>query len=648
MFLSLFGNLAVIAIVSKNNQMWTTTNFLIANMAASDLMITAFALPREVAEVFIGPRRWLLKGIVGQILCKLVFFLQDLSTAVSMHSLVVIAIDRYRGIVFPFRSPVITTKNCKVIIPIIWVVAMGLHGMYFYTSQLTMSESKWYCTISWAPKFEEKTQVIYFTFLSVVIIFLPLCVILTLYTLILIELRKRKVSKNNALELRSRRRKEDTAIMKRILILVLLFLLCITPVIVSGLVFHFIWDSRLPCVMEHLFPVTKFVFYSNASLNPWVYIVLSERYRQGMKELAKNFTCKDKIELKRASNLSLRKTDKKPKSANFRNICGKISSKKWYNCPFLTSSTLAQCIKTFAYSLIMFLSLFGNLAVIAIVSKNNQMWTTTNFLIANMAASDLMITAFALPREVAEVFIGPRRWLLKGIVGQILCKLVFFLQDLSTAVSMHSLVVIAIDRYRGIVFPFRSPVITTKNCKVIIPIIWVVAMGLHGMYFYTLQLTKSESKWYCTISWAPKFEEKTQVIYFTFLSVVIIFLPLCVILTLYTLILIELRKRKVSKNNALELRSRRRKEDTAIMKRILILVLLFILCITPVIVSGLVFHFIWDSRLPCDMEHLFPVTKFVFYSNASLNPWVYIVLSERYRQGMKELAKNFTCKDKIQ
>ena len=312
------------------------------------------------------------------------------------------------------------------------------------------------------------------------------------------------------------------------------------------------------------------------------------------------------------------------------------------------SSTLAQCIKTFAYSLIMFLSLFGNLAVIAIVSKNNQMWTTTNFLIANMAASDLMITAFALPREVAEVFIGPRRWLLKGIVGQILCKLVFFLQDLSTAVSMHSLVVIAIDRYRAIVFPFRSPVITTKNCKVIIPIIWVVAMGLHGMYFYTLQLTKSESKWYCTISWAPKFEEKTQVIYFTFLSVVIIFLPLCVILTLYTLILIELRKRKVSKNNALELRSRRRREDTAIMKRILILVLLFLLCITPVIVPGLVFHFIWDSRLPCDMEHLFPVTKFVFYSNASLNPWVYIVLSERYRQGMKELAKNFTCKDKIQ
>ena len=312
------------------------------------------------------------------------------------------------------------------------------------------------------------------------------------------------------------------------------------------------------------------------------------------------------------------------------------------------SSTPTKCIKTFAYSLIMFVSLFGNLAVIAIVSKNNRMRTTTNLLIANMAASDLMITSFALPREVAEVFIGHRRWLLKGTMGRILCKLVFFLQDLSTAVSMHSLVVIAIDRYRGIVFPFRSPVITTKNCKAIIPVIWVVAMGLHGIYFYTSQLTMSENKWYCTISWAPKFEEKTEVIYFTILSVVIIFLPLCVILTLYTLILIELRKRKISENNALELRSRRRKEDTAIMKRIVILVLLFSLCITPVIVSGLVFHFTWDSVLPCDMEHLFPVTKFVFYSNASLNPWVYIVLSERYRQGLKELAKYFTCKDNFQ
>jgi len=76
---------------------------------------------------------------------------------------------------------------------------------------------------------------------------------------------------------------------------------------------------------------------------------------------------------------------------------------------FSESLTYMKCIKTFAYSLIMLISLFGNLAVIAIVSKNKWISTTTNFLIANMAASDLLISVFAAPRELVEISTGPRR-----------------------------------------------------------------------------------------------------------------------------------------------------------------------------------------------------------------------------------------------
>ena len=72
-------------------------------------------------------------------------------------------------------------------------------------------------------------------------------------------------------------------------------------------------------------------------------------------------------------------------------------------------STYVKCIKTSAYSLVMLVSLFGNLAVIAIISKNKRMWTTTNCLIANMAASDLLISTFAVPRELVETFAGARR-----------------------------------------------------------------------------------------------------------------------------------------------------------------------------------------------------------------------------------------------
>jgi len=286
MFLSLFGNLAIITIVSKNKRMWTTTNYLIANMAASDLLISLFALPRELAEVFNGPQRWLLDGLSGLILCKLVYFFQDISAAVSIQSLMVIAIDRYRGVVFPFRPPIKPSKVTKVIVPIIWIVSMCLHGSYFYTARLVTQDNKLYCTFSWAPEFDEqRTQERYFVVVSVFLIFLPLCVILTLYTLILKELKKGKPLENGAPAVRRQRQREDTAIEKRIVIIVILFVLCITPVTVLALLYYFVWDWHLSCAMNKLFSAAKFVFYSNASLNPCVYIILSERYRQELKAL---------------------------------------------------------------------------------------------------------------------------------------------------------------------------------------------------------------------------------------------------------------------------------------------------------------------------------------------------------------------------
>ena len=306
-------------------------------------------------------------------------------------------------------------------------------------------------------------------------------------------------------------------------------------------------------------------------------------------------------------------------------------------CELYHESTSVKCIKVLVYSLIMIISLCGNVAVIVIVVKNIRMWTTTNFLIANMAVSDLLISVFAIPREFVFIFTGPRRWLLDGLTGLILCKLVYFFQDISTAVSIQSLVVIAIDRYRGVVFPFRPPLITTTRVlKVLIPIIWIVAMCIHGPYFYTARLIMQDDKSYCTFTWAPKFDpQRTQERYFIFISVFLIFLPLSVILTLYALILMELKKRKLEESGTLN--RQRQREDAAIVKKILIIVFLFALCITPVTVSALVYYFAWNWHVPCGMGELFSAAKFIFYSNASLNPCVYISLSERYRQGLKDL-----------
>ena len=148
-------------------------------------------------------------------------------------------------------------------------------------------------------------------------------------------------------------------------------------------------------------------------------------------------------------------------------------------------------------------------------------------------------------------------------------------------------------------------------------------MCIHGAYFYTARLVTQHNKLYCIVSWAPYFEERwTQERYLMFIPVFLTFVPLCAILTLYALILIELRKRKPKKNGASAIRRQRQTEDAAIVKRILVIVFLFVLCITPITVLAFLFYFVWDWHLTCQIDKLFSAAKFIFYSNASLNPCV--------------------------
>ena len=60
--------------------------------------------------------------------------------------------------------------------------------------------------------------------------------------------------------------------------------------------------------------------------------------------------------------------------------------------------------KTLAYSLIFFVSLSGNAFIVIIVYKAKAMRKTINFLIVNMAISDILLPVFAFPVIVTEFY----------------------------------------------------------------------------------------------------------------------------------------------------------------------------------------------------------------------------------------------------
>ena len=112
----------------------------------------------------------------------------------------------------------------------------------------------------------------------------------------------------------------------------------------------------------------------------------------------------------------------------------------------------------FAYCLIFVVSLVGNFFIAIIVCKTKTMRKPINYFIVSMAMSDLLFPIFLTP----WIFIDS--WLISGSLGQTMCKLVPFFTDVSTAVSIQSLVLIALVRFGPVVFPLRSPLISSRLC----------------------------------------------------------------------------------------------------------------------------------------------------------------------------------------
>ena len=127
-----------------------------------------------------------------------------------------------------------------------------------------------------------------------------------------------------------------------------------------------------------------------------------------------------------------------------------------------SNSTAEKIGMTFAHCVILIVSLAGNTLIGIIVYKTQTMRKPINFFIVNMAMSDLLYPIFVIPRIVTELYVDS--WLIGGVVGQAFCKLVHFFQDISAVVSIESLVLIAFDRLGAVVFPLRSPFISSKLC----------------------------------------------------------------------------------------------------------------------------------------------------------------------------------------
>ena len=206
--------------------------------------------------------------------------------------------------------------------------------------------------------------------------------------------------------------------------------------------------------------------------------------------------------------------------------------------------TAAKIGMTFAFCLIFLVSLAGNTVIGIIVYKTKTMRKPINFLIVNMAMSDLLFPIFRIPWDIQLLYINS--WLIGGPLGQALCKLVYILGDVSGAVSIQSLVFIAVDRFGAVIFPFRSPLISSKLCSFFILATWIIAMAAHSPFLVAVKLVGYPGGLVCELRWKEGFGKSSSFDHYT-ISIFTIFylIPLALIIILYVIIYIKLKSQKI-------------------------------------------------------------------------------------------------------
>ena len=248
--------------------------------------------------------------------------------------------------------------------------------------------------------------------------------------------------------------------------------------------------------------------------------------------------------------------------------------------------------------------------------------------------SDLLFPIFLFAKELTDLYTDS--WLISGPLGQALCKLSNFLTDVSFGVSIQSLVLIAVDRFGAVVFPLRSPLISSKLCPFFILATWIIAMAVLSPYLVALKLTVYLGQLVCLARWNKAFGEFFWKNYFLVISVVFFSIPIVMLTIRYSFIVIKLKSQKIPGEQSTNAEQQRAKRDRNVFKMAIAIVLGFVVCWLPYSIGNLITLFARDS-LPCGFLIYRVISWFMAVSNCAINPCICFIFSSNYRIALKRL-----------
>ena len=300
---------------------------------------------------------------------------------------------------------------------------------------------------------------------------------------------------------------------------------------------------------------------------------------------------------------------------------------------------------TVLYSLTIPVALTGNVLLIFIVTKRPEARILTGFLFVNMAAADLLVTLIMMPVSMALPY-TEMRWL-PGILGHITCKVVSFSLHVSISASILSLILLSVDRFLAVFFPFqRFP--SFRRAKVLTLVIWLSSMIIMTPAAVLWKIEKGEPEgMYCQAAFKDVFGdyEKGMKGFYTYVFLLLYLIPLFTISVSYILLSCKLWLRKFPGEQLVSRKfDKQRHEATKKVVRMLVIVTAaFALCWLPTQTYHLILAF--NNELHKSLPRYVSFVCFWFgHANSAVNPWLYMLLTSKFRMTLRNVVRGASSK----
>lgn len=272
---ALIGNSVVLHIVCTVNHMRNSTNTLIANMAIADLLMT-IDIPYMLKWFYVWDR-WF-GTFMGDILCSFLHSAQAGSLAASTFSLVAISLDRSFAILFPMKT-IMTRNVVRFTIAMIWLCTLAITIPAMIASKNIQKNGIYICKDSHGWEKENLSEITYITVLLLFGYAVPLVVIGVSYCLAGLRLWSRKLPGHRNLVSNKKAQSTSRRATAMLITVVIVFALSWLPWQVLEVIKNY--NKKLAKVIPaEILMVTPWLGYANSAINPILYVIFSENYRQ--------------------------------------------------------------------------------------------------------------------------------------------------------------------------------------------------------------------------------------------------------------------------------------------------------------------------------------------------------------------------------